>query len=103
MSFQLPGLASRVKTAADMLSVSELHKGQVENELCFLIGSKLGVGATAASAFAAVEAAVPAFEINQKRLPGGVAAGLRVADDLSNWGIGGVPVQAYRKRAAAGR
>ena len=23
--------------------------------------------------------------------------------DLSNWGIGGVPVQAYRKRAAAGR
>jgi 2-keto-4-pentenoate hydratase len=80
-------LASRIKTAADKLSVSALHRGQVENELCFLIGSELGAGATAASAFAAVEAALPAFEINQKRLPAGVSAGLRVADDLSNWGI----------------
>ena len=61
-------LASRIKTAADTLSVSALHRGQVENELCFRIGSEIGAGATAASAFAAVEAAIPAFEINQKRL-----------------------------------
>jgi 2-keto-4-pentenoate hydratase len=86
-------LASRIKTAADTLSVAALHRGQVENELCFRIGSKLGAGATAASAFAAVESAIPAFEINQKRLPPGVSAGLRVADDLSNWGIAiGEPV-----------
>ena len=29
----------------------------------------------------------PAFEINQKRLPADASPGLRVADDLSNWGI----------------
>ena len=29
----------------------------------------------------------PAFEINQKRLAPGAADGLRVADNLSNWGI----------------
>jgi 2-keto-4-pentenoate hydratase len=29
----------------------------------------------------------PGFEINQKRLPPGSAAGLRIADNLSNWGI----------------
>ena len=80
-------LASRIKTAADELSVNTLHRGQVENELCFLIGRELGAGATAADAFDAVQAALPGFEINQKRLPAGAAAGLRVADDLSNWGI----------------
>lgn len=80
-------LASRIKTAADTLSVAALHRGQVENELCFLIGQELGAGATAEDAFQAVDAAVPAFEINQKRLPAGATAGLRVADDLSNWGI----------------
>lgn len=80
-------LASRIRTAADTLSVAALHRGQVENELCFLIGRELGAGATPADAFDAVQAAVPAFEINQKRLPAGATAGLRVADDLSNWGI----------------
>jgi 2-keto-4-pentenoate hydratase len=29
----------------------------------------------------------PGFEINQKRLPPGSAPGLRIADNLSNWGI----------------
>ena len=29
----------------------------------------------------------PGFEINQKRLPPGSPAGLRIADNLSNWGI----------------
>ncbi len=80
-------LASRILTSGDRLSVATLHRGQVENELCFLIGGELGAGATAADAYHAVEAALPAFEINQKRLPAGATAGLRVADDLSNWGI----------------
>lgn len=80
-------LESRIKTAADQLSVGALHRGQVENELCFLIGSELGQGANRQDAMQAVEAVLPAFEINQKRLPGDATPGLRVADDLSNWGI----------------
>ena len=86
-------LASRIKTAADTLSIATLHRGQVENELCFLIGSELGARATRSDAIQAVDAVLPAFEINQKRLPGSVVPGLRVADDLSNWGIAiGEPV-----------
>ena len=80
-------LSSRIKTAADSLSVAVLARGQIENELCFRLGSILGEGATRETAMAAVDAVLPAFEINQKRLPAGAEPGLRVADNLSNWGI----------------
>ena len=80
-------LGSRVKTCADQLSVKQLYRGQVENELCFLMAQPLGAGATSTSAQSAVQAVLPAFEINQKRLPPDSPAGLRVADNLSNWGI----------------
>ncbi|MEM7078058.1 MAG: hypothetical protein AAF513_05450 [Pseudomonadota bacterium] len=80
-------LASRVIDSGDRLPLSRLHKGQVENELCLELGAALGAGATPASARAATRALRPAFEVNQKRLPGDVSAGVRVADDLSNWGI----------------
>jgi len=80
-------LESRIKTAADKLSVAKLHRGQVENELCFLFGHTIGAGATANDARAAVSHVLPAFEINQKRLPPGAPTGLRIADNLSNWGI----------------
>lgn len=80
-------LASRIIESADTLPLVDLHRGQVENELCFLLNDELGADATAASARTAVAAVIPAFEINQKRLPGDVSAGVRVADNLSNWGI----------------
>ena len=51
------------------------------------MGAELGAGATAQTARAAVAGIAPAFEINQKRLTGAAGPGLRVADDLSNWGI----------------
>lgn len=80
-------LSNRIKTATDRLSVSRLHRGQIENELCFLIKEPLGSGATATQAAACVAAVLPAFEINQKRLPADSPAALRVGDNLSNWGI----------------
>ncbi len=80
-------LASRIKTSADRLSVATLARGQIENELCFRMGTALGAGADRGSAAAAVAAVLPAFEINQKRLAAGAEPGLRVADNLSNWGI----------------
>jgi len=86
-------LGSRIKRAQDTLSVAALHRGQIENELCFLLADDLGADATPTSARAAVASVLPAFEINQKRLPGAASPGLRVADDLSNWGIAiGAPV-----------
>lgn len=79
-------LKSRIVTSGQSLHLADLHTGQVENELGFLIRSELGAGTTKESARAAVQA-VPAFEVNQKRLPGEVSVGVRVADDLSQWGI----------------
>ena len=80
-------LKSRVISSGDTLSLATLSRGQVENELCFLMRESLGAGASADDARNAVAGAVPAFEVNQKRLPSDVSAGVRVADDLSNWGI----------------
>lgn len=90
-------LAERIFASGSSLPLTDLHKGQVENELALLIGQPLGADADSESAFAAVEAILPAFEINQKRLPAGASSGLRVADDLSNYGIVvGAPVAAVR-------
>jgi 2-keto-4-pentenoate hydratase len=55
--------------------------------LCLTFGAVLGGDAPPEQARAAVAGIAPAFEINQKRLPGEASPGLRVADDLSNWGM----------------
>ncbi|MEM7365230.1 MAG: hypothetical protein AAF525_14505 [Pseudomonadota bacterium] len=80
-------LKSRIKSDGDRLPLADLFNGGVENELCFEIGTSMGAGTTAADARQGVSGVSPGFEINQKRLPGDADAGLRVADDLSNWGI----------------
>ena len=80
-------LRSRIQRSGDTVPLAPLHNGQVENELCIVIAEPLGAGADRAAARAAAAGVAPGFEINQKRLPPGTGAGLRVADDLSNWGI----------------
>ena len=80
-------LDSRIKTSADPLSVHDLHRGQIENELCFRLGNTLGKGATQADAKRCIAEILPAFEVNQKRLNPDAPAALRIADNLSNWGI----------------
>ena len=80
-------LASRLLPSGADIPRAELYRGGVENELCFIVDSPLGEGATADGARAALRRAAPGFEINQKRLPPGCNAGVRVADNLSNWGI----------------
>ena len=64
----------------------------IENELVFRVGESISAtGITREAAREAIEAVAPAFEINQRRLlsiPGGQASnGIRVADNLSQWGI----------------
>ena len=80
-------LKSRIIESGATLALANLHTGQVENELCFRMGQSLGANTTATTAFQAVDSVIPGFEINQKRLPPGAAPGLRVADNLSQWGI----------------
>lgn len=89
-------LNSRIRQSGTTLDLTELHNGQVENELCLIMDRPLGKGATATDARNAVAAVAPAFEINQKRLPADATTGVRVADDLSNWGIVvGKPVREF--------
>ena len=80
-------LKSRIFASGAQLPRSRLFKGGVENELCFIVGQALGDGATPTGAKSARAGLAPGFEINQKRLPPGSAPGLRIADNLSNWGI----------------
>jgi 2-keto-4-pentenoate hydratase len=80
-------LSSRLMPSGASIPRDNLYRGGVENELCFFMQEPLGAGASAATAHAAVQGAAPGFEINQKRLPPGCNAGVRIADNLSNWGI----------------
>ena len=91
-------LSERIVPSGGELNAADLHRGQIENELCFLIGRDFPSDGSASrqDAVDCVEALLPAFEINQKRLPPDACAGLRVADNLSNWGIViGTPVSPH--------
>jgi len=90
-------LKSRIYRSGATIPRARLYAGGVENELCFVVGQTLAAGATPTTARDAVAGIAPGFEINQKRLPPGSAAGLRIADNLSNWGIVyGDPITADR-------
>jgi len=87
-------LEDRIRSNHDQLRLASLYNGGIENELCLIVGSEMGAGTTPASAREGIAAIAPGFEINQRRLPADASAGLRVADDLSNWGIlAGTPVE----------
>jgi 2-keto-4-pentenoate hydratase len=79
-------LASRIHPSGAVLQ--RLPGMGVENELCWTLAEPLaGEAVTAADARRAVASVAPAFELNQNRLTGTAAPGLRVADNLSQWGL----------------
>ncbi|MDH3644426.1 MAG: fumarylacetoacetate hydrolase family protein, partial [Gammaproteobacteria bacterium] len=80
-------LNSRILESGGQISVQQIQHGGIENELCFIMGEPLGEAATRESAIAAVAGVAPAFEINQRRIQADAAPGLRIADDLANWGL----------------
>jgi 2-keto-4-pentenoate hydratase len=80
-------LNSRITQSGGQLSISRIGRGGIENELCFLIGKPLGQSATKNDAIDAVAGVSPAFEVNQRRIRGDATPGIRIADDLANWGL----------------
>ena len=81
-------LASRILRSGASIERARIRGCGIENEVCFLIGRDLaGASVDAAAARAAVHSIAPAFEINETRLSGNADNGLRIADDLSQWGI----------------
>ena len=88
-------LESRILESGSEISVNRIQRGGVENELCFIIARALGQSATRDDAIAAIAGVAPAFEVNQRRIQGEGKPGIRIADDLANWGlIVGSPVAA---------
>jgi 2-keto-4-pentenoate hydratase len=80
-------LNSRIMQSGGQISITRIGRGGIENELCFLIGKPLGASATENEVRAAVAGVSPAFEVNQRRIRGDTTPGMRIADDLANWGL----------------
>ena len=85
-------LRSRVLRSGDSVQRNKIGRMGIENELVFRVGESISATSiTGEAARKVIEAVAPAFEINQRRLlliPGGESSnGLRVADNLSQWGI----------------
>jgi 2-keto-4-pentenoate hydratase len=81
-------LESRILPSGSRVPYAAIGRGGIENELCFVIGAPLsGEEADATLVRQAVAGVAPAFEINQFRLEGDADGPVRVADDLSHWGL----------------
>lgn len=80
-------LRNRLFQSGAHIPRATLHNGGVENELCFFMGENADTEKNAKKQGWEFVSCAAGFEINQKRLPVGCAPGIRVADNLSNWGI----------------
>ncbi len=81
-------LASRIFRSGARIERARISRPRLEVELCLRIGSPLrGAEVTREQARAAVAGVAAAFEINELRVEGDAEPALRLADDLSQWGI----------------
>jgi 2-keto-4-pentenoate hydratase len=81
-------LRNRVIKSDDTLHIAAITRCALENEVCFLMNQHLaGDAVTAKMARKAVYGFMPAFEIIESRISGPADEGIRVADNLSQWGI----------------
>lgn len=95
-------LKRRTFSSGDQVHLRDIGAMGLENELVFRVGKMLPRGeVTAEAARDSVDAVAPGFEINQTRLDGRLSSGIRVADNLSQWGIVSgdfvAPEQAYEQ------
>jgi 2-keto-4-pentenoate hydratase len=81
-------LANRILKSGETLHYQYIKNCGIENELCFIMGEHLaGDLVNAEMVRKAVCAVAPAFEITETRIEGRADPGIRVADNLSHWGI----------------
>jgi len=89
-------LASRLLPSGAAVPATLLN-GMLEPELGLVLDRPLGgAEVDAAAARAAVRAMIPAFEVNEVRIPpgSGLSAGHVLADGLANWGVVAGPERA---------
>jgi 2-keto-4-pentenoate hydratase len=81
-------LVNRILKSNETLHLDYIKRCGVECELSFVIGEHLaGDRVTAAMVRKAVYSVAPAFEITESRIIGPADPGIRIADNLSQWGI----------------
>lgn len=81
-------LGSKIYSSGSDIELEELRDGGLETELAFLFKQPLKGGFVGPEDVrAAIAGVVPAFEIQQYRVPAGGDHGLDVANDLSQWAI----------------
>ena len=81
-------LQSRTFASGARIAHRKIASCGIETELCFRIGRTLAsVDTTPEQAAAAIAGVSPAFELNARRIAGPADEGVRLADDLSQWGI----------------
>lgn len=81
-------LRGRVLQSGESVDHDEIGHMGVENELVFRVSRAVKTDSiTAVQAREIVDAVAPGFEINQHRIRSRTSNGIRVADNLSQWGI----------------
>ena len=81
-------LSSRIHQSGDTLDRSSVGALGLENELVFRVAEDIASdSADSQLARSVVDGVAPGFEINQIRLKTGASQGIRIAENLTQWGI----------------
>ena len=81
-------LKERILSSGDTLDLGRLSRPGLETELCFRIDQRLaGPEVDVDEVSRSVGAVAAAFEVNEARIDGPQDPGIRVADNLSQWGV----------------
>jgi 2-keto-4-pentenoate hydratase len=81
-------LSDRVFSSGATIDLGRMSRPGLETELCFRVGRRLsGPGVDAAEVEESIDWVAPAFELNETRIDGPQDPGVRVADNLTQWGI----------------
>jgi len=81
-------LKSRIFPTGSEIDLKRIAKPGIETEMCFRVGRRIsGKDVSVDTVRAGIAAVMPAFEINEDRIEGPQDQGLRVADNLRQWGV----------------
>ncbi|MEN3271048.1 fumarylacetoacetate hydrolase family protein [Pseudonocardia sp.] len=81
-------LRERVFESGATIDLGRMSRPGVETELCFRVGRRLaGAEVDAEEVERSLAWVAPAFELNERRIDGPQDPGIRVADNLTQWGV----------------
>ena len=98
-------LRERIFESGATVGLPRMSRAGLETELCFRAGRRLaGADLDAGEVERSLSWVAPAFELNERRIDGPQDPGVRVADNLTQWGVVvGAPVSPLPDRAVLAR